>query len=255
MCRWIAYTGPKIYLQELVTEPDHSLVEQSMHASEGKTITNGDGFGIGWYGERTEPGLFRETMPAWNNRNLQSLTYQLQSSLFFAHVRASTGTETTRANCHPFSFEKWMFMHNGQISHYPELRRQLESLLPDRYYHQRHGTTDSELIFLHLLNNGFADNALHAAQTTIQDIESLAVAKGSINLRLTVAISDGHSLWAIRYATNKQPPGLYWSQHNQGLVVVSEPYDCDLANWHEVASNSLLTISPGHEPQLSRLVG
>ncbi|MDP6968237.1 MAG: class II glutamine amidotransferase [Gammaproteobacteria bacterium] len=254
MCRWVAYTGPQIYLQELVTEPDHSLVEQSLHAAEGKTITNGDGFGIGWYDQRPQPGLLRETMPAWNNRNLQSLTYQVQSRLFFAHVRASTGTETTRANCHPFSCGKWMFMHNGQISHYPELRRQLENQLSDQYYQQRYGTTDSELIFLHLLSNGFADNPLKAAQVTIQNIESLVTSTGHINIRLTAAISDGNSLWAMRYATRKQPPGLYWSQHGQGQVVVSEPYACDLANWHEVAPNSLLTVSPGHEPQVSRLL-
>ncbi len=254
MCRWIAYTGQPIYLQNLISEPDHSLVEQSLCASEGKTITNGDGFGIGWYNQRPEPGVFRETMPAWNNHNLKSLTYQVQSALFFAHVRASTGTETTRANCHPFSFDNWMFMHNGQISHYPELRRQLENLLPNKYYQHRHGTTDSELIFLLLLSNGFAKSALTAVKETIHSIESLAVTKGRINLRVTAAISDGNNLWAIRYATHQQPPGLYWIQHDQGRVVVSEPYDCDPLTCHEIAPNSLLTITPGQQPQVNKFI-
>lgn len=254
MCRWVAYTGSPIYLQEVVTDPDHSLVDQSLQADEGKTITNGDGFGLGWYDQRPEPGLFRETMPAWNNRNLQSLSYQIQSKLFFAHVRASTGTESMRANCHPFASDEWMFMHNGQVSHYPQIRKELEYRLPDPYYQQRHGTTDSELIFLHLLAHGFAENPLRATNDTIKLIESLAPAGEQVNLRLTAAMTDGYSLWAMRYASQQQPPSLYWSEHGEGQVVVSEPYDCDLDHWHEVEANALLTICPGHKPHVRKLV-
>ncbi len=50
MCRFLAYEGEPILLEALVTAPSHSLIHQSMHASEGKTETNGDGFGVGWYG-------------------------------------------------------------------------------------------------------------------------------------------------------------------------------------------------------------
>jgi predicted glutamine amidotransferase len=64
MCRWIAYQGEPIYLDTLVAEPQHSLIAQSLHAAECKATTNGDGFGIGWYGERDVPGLYRETRPA-----------------------------------------------------------------------------------------------------------------------------------------------------------------------------------------------
>ncbi|MGA4923289.1 hypothetical protein, partial [Bacillus subtilis] len=32
--------------------------------------------------------------------------------MFFAHVRAATGTAVTRQNCHPFACGRWMFMHN-----------------------------------------------------------------------------------------------------------------------------------------------
>jgi len=101
-CRFLAYLGEPIRLADLVCAPAHSLIHQSMRADEGKTPTNGDGFGLGWYAERPEPGLYREGRPAWSNENLRSLCEQVRSRLFFAHVRASTGTATTRANCHPF---------------------------------------------------------------------------------------------------------------------------------------------------------
>ena len=74
----------------------------------------------------------KSNLPAWNDANLKSLSHQIRSSLFLAHVRASTGTATARQNCHPFSNEQWMFMHNGQIGGYDRLRRTLESMIDDR---------------------------------------------------------------------------------------------------------------------------
>jgi len=41
-----------------------------------------------------------------------------------AHVRASTDKVTARRNCHPFSHDSQLFMHNGQIGGYVMLRRQ-----------------------------------------------------------------------------------------------------------------------------------
>ncbi len=91
MCRWIAYKGKPIYLDALVAAPERSLIAQSICAAEAKVSTNGDGFGVGWYGDREVPGLYREVRPAWSDENLKSLCSQVRSSLFFAHVRASTG--------------------------------------------------------------------------------------------------------------------------------------------------------------------
>ncbi len=56
-----------------------------------------------------------EIRPAWSDENLTSFCAQVRSPLFFAHVRASTGTPTTRANCHPFAHGRFLFMHNGQV--------------------------------------------------------------------------------------------------------------------------------------------
>jgi predicted glutamine amidotransferase len=64
MCRWIAYRGETIPLEQYVTAPAHSLVVQSQRALESTAATNGDGFGMGWYGHHSEPGLYREVRPA-----------------------------------------------------------------------------------------------------------------------------------------------------------------------------------------------
>ena len=69
MCRWIAYRGDTIALEHYVTEPEHSLISQSLHALQSTASTNGDGFGLGWYGDHPEPGLYRELRPAWSDEN------------------------------------------------------------------------------------------------------------------------------------------------------------------------------------------
>jgi predicted glutamine amidotransferase len=102
MCRWLAYTGTPVLLKELLYEPTHSLIDQSLHSRLGVETTNGDGFGVGWYGETETPAVFKSVEPAWNDRNLRELSGHVRSGLVFAHIRASTGTPVQQTNCHPF---------------------------------------------------------------------------------------------------------------------------------------------------------
>ena len=51
MCRWLAYSGSPVLIERLLYEPKHSLIDQSLHSRLGAETTNGDGFGIGWYGD------------------------------------------------------------------------------------------------------------------------------------------------------------------------------------------------------------
>ena len=134
MCRWIAYRGRPVFLESLLFEPENSLISQSLRCRKATVLTNGDGFGIGWYGDRDTPALYRETLPAWNDRNLRSLAHHIRSPLFFAHVRASTGTATARINCHPFSHGRWMFMHNGQMATLEEVVKHYSEVSADRLH-------------------------------------------------------------------------------------------------------------------------
>jgi predicted glutamine amidotransferase len=64
MCRWLAYSGSPIRLEELLVKRDRSLIDQSLHARQGATPTNGDGFGVGWYedGDGLTPRLYSSTV-------------------------------------------------------------------------------------------------------------------------------------------------------------------------------------------------
>ncbi|MFT5708125.1 MAG: putative glutamine amidotransferase [Oceanospirillaceae bacterium] len=239
MCRWLAYSGKAIFLEELIENPCNSLIEQSLHASESKTAINGDGFGLGWFGAKPNPGIYREILPAWADQNLLSLCRQISSGLFFAHVRASTGTFTSRANCHPFSFDNWMFMHNGQIAGYEKVRRAIENLIPDENYLGREGTTDSEALFLALYNYGLTENPIAAVSKMCNKVNQLMCEKGITDaFRFTATLSDGQCIYAFRYSSDCRAPSLYYRCTDDGVVIASEPLDVSSNDWH--------VVEPGH---------
>ena len=247
MCRWVAYRGKTLFLEDIITKPAHSLIDQSLHATEAKAVTNGDGFGLGWYGARPEPGLYREIQPAWSDENLRSLVKQVSSHLFFAHVRASTGTATIRANCHPFVKNQFMFMHNGQIGHYHDIRRALESTLPDALFDARQGSTDSELIFLMMLFYGAQDDPIGALSKTLSAILRELNARGlnQLALRVSACFSNGRDIFAFRWATDNKPPSLYYQDKDGDLLIVSEPLDNARDTWVAVPQNQVLIAKAG----------
>lgn len=243
MCRFLAYLGAPIFLDELVYTPAHSLIHQSLHATEAKTETNGDGFGLGWYGDRAEPGVYHEVLPAWSDQNLRSLCGQIRSRLFFAHVRASTGTALSRANCHPFRHHADLFMHNGQIGGYRHLKRQIETALPDALYEHRLGTTDSEALFLMALANGLRTNPVAAVERTLGEVHAMLERSGITEaLRFTACYTNGETLWAYRWASDDKAPSLYYRQDEGGVLIVSEPIDEGVRSWNVVPKQSVLRV-------------
>jgi predicted glutamine amidotransferase len=245
MCRWIAYQGETTPLERYVTEPAHSLIIQSLHALEGAS-TNGDGFGLGWYNQQLEPGVYREVRPAWSDENLHYLCHHIHSHLFFAHVRASTGTAVTRANCHPFVCDNWLFMHNGFVGNWERLRRPVEGLIPDALYPTRFGTTDSESIFLAIMGAGGNLDPVAATSRTMAKLAELVCADGKEDkLRFTAALTNGRDLYAFRFAVNDSANTLYYREQRGGTVIVSEPLDLDRASWIAVPENSAVIARRG----------
>jgi predicted glutamine amidotransferase len=247
MCRFVAYSGRPTFLDELVASPCHSLIHQSLHAEEAKTGTNGDGFGLGWYGERPEPGVYREIRPAWSDENLLSIARQVRSGLFFAHVRAATGTATTRANCHPFTHGRYMFMHNGQIGGYGAIRRRLEALIPDDLYEARGGTTDSEALFLltmSLIREGHQP-ALALEVALAKVIELMRDAGIREPLRCAAALADGETVHALRWSSDSRPPTLYVCQREDAVIIASEPVDLNRDCWRALSAGVLVSVVNG----------
>lgn len=254
MCRLVAYLGRPVFLEELLVRPAASIVAQSLAAREAKTVVNADGCGVGWYGERPEPGVYRGILPAWSDANLASLCTQIRAGLFFAHVRSATFGEVATANCHPFAAGRHLFMHNGQVGDYACLRRRIDDLIPDALYKQRRGTSDSEAIFLAALGRGLEEDPAGAVASTLAAVVSVMRAHGSRKaLRFAAVHTDGTALWAYRWASDGCPPTLYWRPTEGGTVVASEPFDLDVGAWTTIPPGSVLTAVAGSEVRVDRL--
>ncbi|GGN37809.1 MULTISPECIES: class II glutamine amidotransferase [Marinomonas] len=247
MCRWMAYQGEPVYLESLLFKQEHSLIHQSLSARKSEVTVNADGFGLGWYDEREEPGLYHEVLPAWSDSNLKSLAKHIKSGLFFAHVRASTGTETSRSNCHPFSYKNWLFMHNGQIGGYESLRWQLDRLIPEYLYNERQGATDSELIFLLMIANGLQTHPEQAITMTLKQILDIMKDKKITDpLRFTSVFSDGEEIIAVRFSSDDRAPSLYCKEFSHHIVIGSEPLDHSSDSWTQVPAGHIAKIKGRH---------
>lgn len=252
MCRFVAYISHHpMVLSALLERPEHSLIEQSHAAREGRHGLNADGFGLAWYAPNLNPnpGLFKSTQPAWNDPNLHHIATKIASPCFLAHVRASTVGDVHPNNCHPFSFGPYAFVHNGTIRHFETLKRALLATLDDKHFHAIAGNTDSEhfffLVMQYLQTTQQLDLALcQAIAWVINQQQHLDDDHFS---RLNTVITDGHTLIASRVASKHQSSlSLYYAQHaNQnhpGWIISSEPLDEHIHRWHEIPENHWLKV-------------
>ena len=207
MCRWLAYSGSPVHLDELIYKPQNSLVVQSKHSRLGAETTNGDGFGVGWYGSLDTPGVFRSTEPAWNDRNLRELSAHAASGRVFAHIRASTGSAVQQTNCHPFRYGRWLWMHNGSIADFPTVKRDLTLAVAPDLFPAIEGSTDSELLFFLALTFGLVDDPPSAVTRAVGLVEETGRRHGVAHpIQMTVATTDGETTWAFRYSSEGALP-------------------------------------------------
>ena len=139
-------------------------------------------------------------------------------------------------------------MHNGQICGYQRLRRPLESLIPDRLYDHREGTTDSEVLFYLLFANGLEEDPVGALSRTLAQVAAVMAAHGErAPLRFTAALSDGRSVYAVRHASDLMPPSLYWRaaevDAGRTVSIVSEPLE-PAETWLSVPAERVLVVGP-----------
>jgi len=267
MCRWLAYSGTPILLEELLYKPDHSLIDQSLHARLGVETTNGDGFGVGWYGAHTEtPAVFHSIEPAWNDRNLREVAGHIESPLFLAHIRASTGTAVQQTNCHPFRHGRWLWVHNGLVHDFGSVKRELALAVDDSLYPYMEGSTDSELLFYLALTLGLEEDPPAAVERMVGFVEETGRRHGTEHpIQMTIATTDGMSVWAFRYSSERKSRTLYYSTNvstlrqlhpelprlqeisDESRVIVSEPLGDLPGVWNEVPESSYGVVQEGED--------
>lgn len=266
MCRWLAYSGSPVLIESLLYKPKHSLIDQSLHSTMGAETTNGDGFGVGWYGVGDTPGVFHSIEPAWNDRNLREIAQHVESGLVFAHIRASSGSPVQQTNCHPFRHGRWLWMHNGVITDFHHVKRELVLAVDPALYPSIEGSTDSETFFYLALTMGLEDDPPAAVERAVGYTEHVGRSHGIEHpIQMTVATTDGSTVWAFRYSSQRSSRTLYYStrvdtlreQHpeiailhdlsDESRLIVSEPLG-DLAGaWNEVPESSYGVVREGQD--------
>ena len=267
MCRWLAYYGDPIPIEALILRRQHSLIDQSLHSREGAETTNGDGFGVGWYSELGGiPGLYKSIQPAWNDRNLRELSKHISSPLFFAHIRASSGTAVQETNAHPFRYGRWLFMHNGLVREFPRVRRDLMLAIDPALFPDIEGSSDSEVLFHLALTFGLEDDPLTALELMVGFVEEVGHRhEVEYPLMMTVATTDGEQIIAARYSSERQSRSLYFSTEAHALkaqhpdieelqelsdetrAIVSEPLGDVVGAWNKVPESSIGVVKPGQD--------
>ena len=169
-----------------------------------------------------------------------------------------------RTNCHPFRHRNWLFVHNGYVADLHVLRRDLMLAIDPERFADVSGSTDTEVVFQIALTLGLEEDPIGAMERTVGLIEATGRAHGLSGLvQGTFGISDGETLWAIRYATEGAARTLFASADVAAIhrlypdnarlgrlgpddrLIVSEPF-ADLPGvWHEIAQSSAVTVRYG----------
>ncbi|KAK1925024.1 cytoplasm protein [Papiliotrema laurentii] len=225
--------------------------------------------------ENERPCVFKSLSPAWSNANLIRLAEKIRSPLIFAHVRATTSAGApSEENCHPWIFDRLMWMHNGEISQFQKIKRALQFSLPEELFLFPSGGTDSEwafMVFLSKLKNPHARSFTHvelrdAMLETLKHINKLLQEAGvTTPSLLNYVVSDGETVVAIRYVTSRtcEAASLFFSsgtsfdEYAEGMyrmtkadkrenliMIASEPLTFERSDWMEVKSNTMLVITP-----------
>jgi glutamine amidotransferase len=284
MCRFVMYLGEPIALENLITKPVHSLINQSYHA-ELRDPLNGDGFGVAWYEPEfgPEPAVFRAITPAWNNRNLLHLARVTRTECALAHVRAAShGLPVVETNCHPFTYGRLAFMHNGAIAGFPLIKRAMLARLSDESFHAIEGSTDSEhlfALFLDHLREYRGEDSLEAMGDALEAaVETVVSLQRQHDIgeesQVNVAVSDGVEAVALRYTTSdvKKAPSMYWHEgrryeckdgnvcmldpdvRSDTVIVASEPLSLDYG-WEAVAPQTMLLVKEHRRVHFRQLRG
>jgi predicted glutamine amidotransferase len=130
------------------------------------------------------------------------------------------------------------------------------------YFTHIHGTTDSELMFYLALTFGLKDDPLGALERMAGFVERTAAEHGVKQaLWMTLGVTDGQTIYAVRYASDGKAPTLFHSRdvedlyhHNprlreffskHGRAIVSEPTSGKAAMWAEVPQSSAIVLHDG----------
>ena len=264
MCRFAAYLGEEIKLEELVYNFPHNLVVQSYAPKELLVgNVNLDGFGCGWYNRAVEkdPAQYATLLPIWSDYKFPTIAKAVTSNIIFSAVRNATPPFPNElSSVLPLALDNCLFLHNGSIKDYDKCRRRLENELPDEYFNMIQSRSDRALIFaafmwkLSEIDKG--ERSLKKAMIATLDWLTNQLDSIGASANLNIGITGGESMLFIRHELNGTCNSLYYNESHEllskGVLIASEPLDED-SGWTAVPENTIIEIMPGKQIKLSKI--
>ena len=232
MCRHIAYLGPPRPLADLLLDRPKGLLQQSWAPCDmrgGGTI-NADGFGAGWY-TGAEPVRYRRAVPMWTDENFPAIAHTVSSGAVLAAVRSATvGMPVTDTACAPFTWDGWLFSHNGKVTGWPDSVAKIAAALPVTDLLALDAPTDAALL------SAVLRHRLAAGQPPGDALAGLVldVAAAAPGSRLNLLLTNGDTVFATAWDHS-----LSVLAGEDSVVVASEPWD-DAPEWRPVPDRHLV---------------
>ena len=245
MCRHIGYIGKKKNLYSILLKHKHSLIELAYKPKLMNEATlNADGFGLGWKNKENFK-LYKNYLPIWNDLNLNNLSKSISSNLVIGNVRSATISENQGYfNTHPFNLKNFCFSHNGFIKNFDyTIRKKILKYLKPKYIKLIKGQTDSELIFILLVQ--IIENEKNIEKSIKNTIKIVKENCDACMLNFLIAAFDRNrknTLYATKFSSGLKSPSLFYSKHkNEYIMISSEKLNND--KWYNVKNNSLIKAS------------
>lgn len=159
------------------------------------------------------------------------------------HIRlASVGTVHERNN-HPFVSGPWVFMHNGTLKEFDQVRAKFEAEIDPALRAQFRGETDSErcfsLFLTHLGTQTSSEAVVAALVRTFRTAEAICDSVKSEKKRsaMNFMVTDG-----TRFFCTRRDRTLFAGASSQVAAIASEQLPLDALSWSEVPNDHLVTI-------------
>ena len=230
---------------DFLKQSDHQEKNTPGLDSESDHHQHPDGFGLAWFGSATHKWKIMKTAKIYKEvKNLSSVLNEVVvHDLVVGHIRKKTGhTEASYENTHPFTHKNQLFVHNGYLDGFDDIKNSILQYISPEYRMSIRGETDTEHMFYLFLtlkqkieeeeaNTKKHNQNIDTNYILFHSVVRLFRILRSVCKQFTanfIYCNKSHSI-IVRYAFNRNKrifaPSLYFNgTHNEHkLLISSEP--------------------------------
>lgn len=216
MCRVLMYKGDAVSLDDLLYQPNNSLVKQA-YDPQMLDMLSLAGFGmLAWDDTSHHPDVpfsHRSLNIPIFDQNLKDLAEKLRVTALIAHVRGvqfHQNPTVGEQNLHPFQYKGYRLAlaHNGHLAAFDRMRFALVEHIKPEIARLIRGNTDTEWIYALLLSQLKDPRAAVGPNAIVRALEeTLSIVRAvrrqhdiAVSSPANLFISDGSNLVAARFA-------------------------------------------------------